>query len=374
MHLIGLGVGSLQEPGAVEGAVDVAVVLELLVVGALLANPAGEIRLLRQLAGGVPVDLELARRLDGLLLALGHHPDKAADSDNLDQARQVGDRALVQVGHGGANAGRADNPPMEHVRQTNVLNVARGAGQLARQVDALDRLADDGVLSRILSLRGVRDGPVELPSADQVAVADALRGVIPGGDDAVLDGQSAGLDVESLARQLQQGGARLGRGLAHCHPAELNRLAASGVALVRSPGGVALDHRDALERHVQLVGRDLGQGGADTGSQLDPSAEDRHLAGGINGQPGVELVGGAAAGALGGVRGSRRGSRAGHRLLLGYFARHGGRRSLRGRRGVWRRCCRGARLRLWLRLGALDAARQTETDHQSAAALEKGAP
>src|SRR5207249_5056010 len=68
----------------------------------------------------------------------------------------------------------------------------------------------------------------------------------------------------------------------------LHRKAPGGLTLVRSSCGVAVDHLDALEVHVQLVGGDLRQGGADTLAQLDLAGEDRHGAVGLDAQPGVE--------------------------------------------------------------------------------------
>src|SRR5207245_8149840 len=67
-----------------------------------------------------------------------------------------------------------------------------------------------------------------------------------------------------------------------------HRKGPGGLPLIRSPGGVAVDHLDALEVHVQLVRGDLRERRADTLAELDLPGEDRDRAVGIDAQPCVE--------------------------------------------------------------------------------------
>src|SRR5882762_2608171 len=70
--------------------------------------------------------------------------------------------------------------------------------------------------------------------------------------------------------------------------AVLDRLAAGGLAFVRSERGVAVDDIDALQIDVELVGGDLRERRADALPQLDLAGEDRDRAVGVDAQPGIE--------------------------------------------------------------------------------------
>jgi hypothetical protein len=243
---------------------------------------------------------------------------------------------------------------MEHARHAQVLHVARLSCDLARQVEARDGLANDRVLRRVLERRLVGDGAGKNLAANQVAVA---HGLTAARDDAVLDRQRVRGDAKPGAGHLEQRLARFGRGFAHRHAADLDGLAAGGVALVGCAGRVALDHVDVLERHVQLVGRDLGQRRAHAGAKLDPTAVDRDAAVLADRQPRVDLVGRDRAG----VHGTTRLRGTGGRLLLG------DRRGDRGGRRLGR--ARGVDL-----LGSGHAARQAEGDDQGARSAQEVAP
>ena len=56
------------------------------------------------------------------------------------------------------------------------------------------------------------------------------------------------------------------------------------------PAGVAGDHLDAVERQVELLGRDLGERGQDALAELDLAGEDGRGAVGVDADPAVELA------------------------------------------------------------------------------------
>src|SRR6267142_2549745 len=94
--------------------------------------------------------------------------------------------------------------------------------------------------------------------------------------------------LKSASRARSQDVARLGAREAQRGAALLDRQGAGGLALVRRPRGIAVDHLDALEMHVELVRGDLRQRGAYALTELDLPGEDRDRAARIDAQPRVE--------------------------------------------------------------------------------------
>ena len=108
------------------------------------------------------------------------------------------------------------------------------------------------------------------------------------GDGAVAHRQAGRGDTELRRGSRDEDIARFGAREAQRGAALLHGKAAGGLPFVRRTRGVAADDLDALKIHVELVGRDLRQRGADPLPELDLSGEDRHRAVRIDPEPGVE--------------------------------------------------------------------------------------
>ena len=158
---------------------------------------------------------------------------------------------------------------MHHAGHPDVADIDGAGKDLVGDVAARERLADDlqlvGRFRLGLAVGGKRVAdlavPVELgaeiAAADELAIADALRRIVLGRDDAVADGELVRRHVELLRRHLDEEAPRLGGGVAHLRAAELEAGAAAGAALIDGARGVAHHHRDPLERQVELVGDEL---------------------------------------------------------------------------------------------------------------------
>src|SRR5262249_6777580 len=106
--------------------------------------------------------------------------------------------------------------------------------------------------------------------------------------DAVADLERIGGDPEALGRKLEQHGAHLGAGEAQRRAAVLDRLAARGLPFVWRAAGISRNHGHMRERHVELLGGDLGERRDDALAELDLAGEDSDPAVGADAQPGIE--------------------------------------------------------------------------------------
>jgi len=161
---------------------------------------------------------------------------------------------------------------MHHARHLDVGAEVFLRVDLGGDVLAVDRLADDLVVLRVLRLRlagGIeRVAPllvpleldVEVAPADQLGIGRLLRRIALGVHDAVGDGERIGRQGELRRGHLDEHAARFGRGHAHLLAAELDAGGAGGAALVHAGGGVAHDHGDGLERHVEFLRHHLPDG------------------------------------------------------------------------------------------------------------------
>ena len=78
---------------------------------------------------------------------------------------------------------------------------------------------------------------------------------------------------------VEKGRAHLGTCLAQCDAAELDRLAARGVAFIGGQIGVAGLQQDAVGGDVELLGGDLQHSGQDALADFDPAGRNRDMAG-----------------------------------------------------------------------------------------------
>src|SRR5439155_6906721 len=98
---------------------------------------------------------------------------------------------------------------------------------------------------------------VEVPAADQLAVADLLLLVATHGDDTIPHEELVGGRAELLGGALDEEAPRFGRREPERHAAALHAGGPGGAALIAGERSVAHHDLDALERDVELVGDDL---------------------------------------------------------------------------------------------------------------------
>ncbi len=191
----------------------------------------------------------------------------------------------------GAGLGRTNDAPVEHAFHAQVGDVAILGGHLRRDVEARDGLPDDAVIARLLGLHVRHDLHVEGPAADELAVAHALRGIGLDVDHAVAHAQRARADAEALSGEREERRAALRSRLAQRLAAIHDAVRGAGAALVHGARRVSHDDGHAIEGHVELLGDDLREGGADAHSRLDLA--DRRGDGAVGGdaQPRIERAG-----------------------------------------------------------------------------------
>ena len=95
----------------------------------------------------------------------------------------------------------------------------------------------------------------------------------------------AGVGLYAAAR------AHLGTGETQRKPGVLDRLAASGHAFVRRLASIAGHHPHARQRQIELFGRDLSHGDAESGAQVDLAAIHGDGSVGMHGEEAVDLLG-----------------------------------------------------------------------------------
>ncbi len=226
-------------------------------------------------------------------IALDHRPDVAGN--------RLG-RRVVHAHQRRSHAVGSHHAPVQHPGHADVGDVAEGAENLRRQVHARDRPAHDPERRRVLRPARALDVQREARSRDlervvqpgrsgQLAVRHAPRG-------RALDADDAEVDVELIARhaqagrcQLQEKAARRRGDVAQRLRPHADRGAAAHPALVVGPRGVAHDEDDAVGRHVELVGDELGEGRLHAHADLHLAGEDVHEAVAIHAEPRVQATG-----------------------------------------------------------------------------------
>ena len=170
-------------------------------IGAQRGLDIGEIGQDRRL---LPAHLELRRRLDRILLALGDHADEIADPDHGDQAGNMFHRGFIDRNQAGADEragidagiGRAHHAAVQHAGDAHVVHIDQFAGRLGRQVDARHRLADDAVGADVLHRDVFGEFKADLFAGYQFAIADAA--IVLAADQAVFDGEIADRQFQPL--------------------------------------------------------------------------------------------------------------------------------------------------------------------------------
>ena len=211
-----------------------------------------------------------------LLLTAGSNGKEIAVADDRDHAGTRAHRGLVECEKSCAVAGRPDHPRKDHSGKPHVLDIGRRSRQLAGQIDPVDRLADDGIVARLLRRR--RECDISLQQAGPLIrqLPKTRAPTIGRNDRAVPHLQLFRADAKPTRRRRDKDAARLGAGRANGAAALLDRLAAERVLLIGSPRRVGGDHADLVESDVEFLRRDLRQRGQDPLPELGLAGEDRH--------------------------------------------------------------------------------------------------
>ena len=135
--------------------------------------------------------------------------------------------------------------------------------------------------------------PLPVALADEIDCARECPVILAGRravakDIAVANAKFARLAAEHARRPFDEQAPHIRAGLPHRHAAELDRLAAGGIALVRREFGVAGADRDALHRDVELVGGDLCHRRQHALAEFDAAGADGHFAGRGKCHPAIE--------------------------------------------------------------------------------------
>jgi hypothetical protein len=248
------------------------------------------VRVVGEAGAPAPLGLDRPRGPERIPLALRHHRQEALDAHHA-CAADAGDRRLVHALERGPERGRVDDARVQHARQHQVLQVAMVAGHLLRHVGPGERLADEAEAVVRLE-RGLRvDLQIEGATADQLAESHRA-GSIPGAHHPVRQLQLGGGPSKARRGHAQQGLPRGGGGATDLDAAPGHAVAAAGAALVRRERGVALDHRDAIRRQIELLAHHLADGDARAGAEVHPAHEDRDGAVAPHREVGVDRVGG----------------------------------------------------------------------------------
>ena len=194
VHLVRMQIGRLDAlRRALQLRLHVLRVHRVRVTASRMSAKVGvEIALPRQRRPRIPGDLQLLRRLQRLPRLVSNDANEVLLDDDLHVARHAGDRALVNAGDRGANRRRTHHAAVHHARHAHVVHVLEAARRQRRHVDTSDRSSEHRPALNRLALRILLDRDVEALAANQLAVADLLRGVRLVRDDAVDDVQIIG--------------------------------------------------------------------------------------------------------------------------------------------------------------------------------------
>ena len=197
-----------------------------------------------------------------------------ATSPGISRDRSLVDRDQAGADEGAgidAGIGRAHHAAMQHAGHAHVVDVNQFAGRLRRQVGARHRLPDDGVGVDGLDLNVVSQLEADGLAGDQFAVADAA--VVAAADQAVFDREVFHRKLKPFRGARDQEMPRLGGRLAQGHRRDLDGLAGDGRALIGNPRGIAEYDDDARKGHVEFLGDDLPERGANAGAEIDMAVE-----------------------------------------------------------------------------------------------------
>ena len=180
-----------------------------------------------------PFDFQRLGSLNCIPFLVGNHAEEALIPDHFG-ARNILDRAVVDLHWYRAGYRRPDHPAVDHIRHLDVGNEVLLTEHLRSDVLSFDWLANDLMLARLLGLSLARrvqrvaillvpgELNVEILSADQLHIGNALRRIVGNADDAVVDNEAFDRCRERGSRHLDQHAPCFRRRHTHLFAAELN--------------------------------------------------------------------------------------------------------------------------------------------------------
>ena len=248
-----------------------------------------------------PLHLERLRGAHRVPLTLRNHGQEVLLMHHA-RALDGGDRLQIDGLRDAAGVRRANHAGVKHAGDGDIGHELLGAKHLARHVAPRHRLAHDLVFRGRLGLGLALDihlvagllVPLDLGveglAADQLGVTDALGGIVERGDHAIADAQPFRGQTELCGGHAEQDAARLGRGVAQRLGAGLDAQGTRRTALVQRGRGVARDHADLVDRDVEFIGHDLGDGDFQALAQVDLAVEGADAAIARDRDPRIELL------------------------------------------------------------------------------------
>ena len=244
---------------------------------------------------GVPADRELLQRRLGAVVAVGDDGDGVLEFDHLEDAAAAENGQFVGARQRAAEHRAGLDCGMHHVRHLDIDAVDGGAVDLQRNVDAVHRPRNEGVLLRRLDRRLL----IELDLcrfAGQFPVAEAAAGGLVD-HLASFRGAFAGRDVPALCRRGDQPFAGAGAGLLDHRAGFPHRAAAAGgersvdlvLAEIAVGGGVFRLHLGPVA--VQFLGHDHRQCGKTALAHFGAAVADDDGVVRLDDDPGVDLAG-----------------------------------------------------------------------------------
>ena len=227
---------------------------------------------------------EFFQRLDDQLFALGDDTEKAPVAHRGDHAWQRIDRGKIDIDQFRVGRRWPCHAAVEHAGQHHVVHKARLACHLVRNVEALNRAADDMVRTGDFGCHQAGRFTIEQVVVGEVPVAGLLVGAAYAYH-AVFHLEVGQRHFQPRRRGFEINRPRLGAGVAQRGARFLHRHAARGDLLVRAGGGAGGHHAHACKGQVEFFGGDLRQGGDDALADFDLAGVHRHAAVGVEFEP-----------------------------------------------------------------------------------------
>jgi len=234
----------------------------------------------RKLASGL-------RRPHHRQFIIGCERNEVAGAQDID--RRTGcapHRGFVEVSQARAGPRTAQHARVQQIVRCEVMDEG-GARHLVRQIQPRQAPPDDAVVRRRLGRRvgGRRAGKVDVACDRPVVLADVATRAH---ETAVLDGEGLDRASEPVRDMAKKGRPHLGADEANGGARDRDRIAARGKAFPRTRRSLPGDDAQPRRGDVQLLGRDLRQGGEDALADFDLAGRKPHAARFLEADPGPE--------------------------------------------------------------------------------------
>ena len=245
------------------------------------------------------VDGQAAARPCGLEQAQGAHRIPFIGRDDAKKildphhlcAGNAGDGRLVHRHEAGTDLRRSHDAAMQHAGNFDIVHIFELARDLCRNVRARHVLADEAIGLGIAHGRFRIELQLETLVADQAGEGHAGTTACFRAHFTVDRVKFACRAPEFLGTELDKGLAGGRSCLAQLHAALGNAVGARRRSLVGRQRAVALDQLDATDWQPEFFRRDLREGGAQAGAEIDLAGIDRRRAVGMEREIGIDLRG-----------------------------------------------------------------------------------